>query len=461
MPSWLPDKFHYGDPYKLVQWGEARLPGVGFAALHPELQGVDLEAYPLLYKYQILSDVAPLTPEFFKAQQQIYKQRQAGTMTQREIDWIDRVDANRSKVVNKLSYKDVPEGAIALPGSGISRSLARAGGELLRDLTAPAEYLVPMGFRPVQKLTGGERGAIERYEYERLYGTPLAFWDEPVRDWIRPSFYSALHLLGYDGKPVWRKEADATNEYFDKLEFVKYMQLADRAAEAGDGRAAAQFRWQASQTRVGVNPMGSPLSIYWALPAEERSYFNSFVQTTDHNERKRILEMVPSDMGNLYRSLWSRIDSSDPSLYGTSTVIDQSYMRNQLTQAQTEMSGYPMPSPDWIGWHEDVDMSDVQVRYVDRIGADLHDYGLWESDMRKSKGQPFLEGSEDFLFTDGSLRFSNMRSEVYNILGFSSNPPRLSYSVMPGTQPFAHITYNDSRDREVQEVVGRYINNGY
>lgn len=461
MPSWMPDKYHYGDPYKSVQWGETRLPGAGFAAMHPELAGVDPEAYPLLYKYQILSDLAPLTPEFFKAQQALYTQRQAGAFTAREIDWIDRVDANRSKVVNRLSYRDAPEGAITLPGSGISRSVVAAGGEFMRTVAAPAEYLVPMGFRPFQKLTGGQRGPIERYEYERLYGTPLAFWDEPVRDWLRPSFYSALHALGYDGKPVWRKEADATNEYFDKLEFIKYMGLADQASAAGDGQGAAQYRWQASQTRVGVNPQGSPLSIYWSLPAEERPYFNSFMQTTNDSERERILEMVPADQGQLYKSLWSRIDSGDPTLYGTSTMIDQAYMQNKLGQTNQEMSTYPMPREDWIGWHQDVDMSDVKVRYVDRIGSDLHDYGLWESDLRKSNGQPFLEGSEDFAFTDGSLRFSNMRSEVYNMLGSSTNAPKLSWAVMPGTNPYSHITFNDNRDGDVQQALGRYMNNGY
>ena len=458
MPSWLPDKFHYGDPYKSVQWGEARLPGAGFAALHPELRGVDAEAYPLLYQYQILSDVAPLTPEFFGTQQRLYKQRMAGELTQREIDWIDRVDANRSRVVNKYSYLDAPEGAITIPGSGLSRALLGSAGNLMREATAPLEYLIPMGFRPIQKLTGGQRGPIEQYEYDRLYGTPLAFWDEPVRDWLRPSMYSALHLLGFDGKPMWRKEADATNAYFDRLEFIKYMSLADQASTAGDGRAAAQYRWQASQTRTGVNPMGSPLSIYWALPAEDRAYFNSFLQTKSQSDRQRILEMLPQDQGHLYQALWSRMDAGDPTLYETATNINESYMANRLPQIQQDMSTYPMPKPDWIGWHEDVDMSDVAVRYVDRLGADLHDYGLWESDLRKSNGQPFLEGSEDFMFASPNLRFSNMRSEVYNMLGRSS---KLSYSVMPGDYPYSHITYNDNRDQDMKQAVGRYINNGY
>lgn len=453
MPSWLPDKFHYGDPYKSVEWGEARLPGAGFGALHPELRDVDPEAYPALYRYQILADVAPLTPEFFQLQQQVYTQRSQNKFTEREIAWIDHIDSNRSKVVNKLNYKDIPDGAIALPGSGLTRAAWSGSRELMRDVVAPLEYLVPMGFRPVQKLTGGERNAIERYEYERLYGTPLAFWDEPIRDWLRPSFYSALNLLGYEGKPLWRQEADAVNQYFDQLEFIKYMSLADQATQAGNGRVAAQMRWLASQTKQGVNPQGAPLSIYWSLPTEERSYFNSFAQAQSENERNRILEMIPGDQVHLYKALWARQDAGDPTLYETDTNIDQKYMDAQ--RASTNI--YPMPGPDWIGWHQDVDMSDIQVRYVDKIGADLHDYGMWESGLRKSEGQSFLDGAET-QFVNQNLRFSNIRSEIYNMLGSSQVPPHMSYNVLPGTRPQAQITYNDNRDSSIFSAVQRYIN---
>jgi hypothetical protein len=46
MPSWIPGddyltNFHKGDPYIKVEEGYARLPGAGYAALHPELEGVD------------------------------------------------------------------------------------------------------------------------------------------------------------------------------------------------------------------------------------------------------------------------------------------------------------------------------------------------------------------------------------------------------------------------------------
>ena len=58
------------------------------------------------------------------------------------------------------------------------------------------------------------------------------------------------------------------------------------------------------------------------------------------------------------------------------------------------------------------------------------------------------------------LKFSSIRSEAYNMLGSSLNPPSLSYRVGMGDRPYAHIEYNDNRDTEMSSVVSRYIN-GY
>ena len=51
MPGWLPGddymtNFKVGDPYVRIDDGYARLPGAGYEALHPELEGVDPEDYP-------------------------------------------------------------------------------------------------------------------------------------------------------------------------------------------------------------------------------------------------------------------------------------------------------------------------------------------------------------------------------------------------------------------------------
>ena len=69
MPSWMPGKdyytdFHKGDPFVKVDQGFARLPGAGYAALHPELEDVNPEDYPDIHKMAILADVAPYSREY-------------------------------------------------------------------------------------------------------------------------------------------------------------------------------------------------------------------------------------------------------------------------------------------------------------------------------------------------------------------------------------------------------------
>lgn len=51
MPSWLPGddyliNFRKGDPFAKIDQGYARLPGAGYAAVHPELKDVKPENYP-------------------------------------------------------------------------------------------------------------------------------------------------------------------------------------------------------------------------------------------------------------------------------------------------------------------------------------------------------------------------------------------------------------------------------
>ena len=69
MPSWMPGDDYYtnfrvGDPYVKVDQGFARLPGEGYAALHPELKDVNPEDYPDIHKLAILADIAPYSREY-------------------------------------------------------------------------------------------------------------------------------------------------------------------------------------------------------------------------------------------------------------------------------------------------------------------------------------------------------------------------------------------------------------
>ena len=457
MPTWLPEKFRHGDPYRSVEWGEARMPGPGYAAIHPEMKGIDPQDYPLIYQYDILANVAPFSKEYRVARDRMYQMREAGHTSESANAWMDRIDQMARDQWNVYNMDPVDPHATQLPGSSITQAAYLTGLGMMREAVAPAEYMVPMGFRPMQKLTGHLRGPEERYEFERMYGTPYAFWDKPVRDWFRPAIYTAAHAMGYDSKPWWRMEADKNAEYFDQLEFVKWMQLAEQAEARGDTSAKTSAEYMASSTRHGVNPNGNPMSIYWSLPAEDRAFFNTFAYAKGR-ERRRITQMIPADQVHLYQSIWKRMDQGDPNLFaGTHTGPDAQYLYGQYSGMQMG----PMPAEDWIGWHEDIDMDDIRVRYVNELGRDLHDYGLWESQLKGSMAQPYLEGSTDYLHSGGGLGMrGQITSDLRRLSGNQFARPQYVVNSNGFATSSVAVQYDDHRDGDIFDAVQGYIN-GY
>jgi hypothetical protein len=84
MPSWISGEAHLinfqkGDPYVKVDEDYARLPGAGYEALHPELEGLDPEDYPDITKLSILGDVAPYSREYNRIRAIVEKQSHAYT----------------------------------------------------------------------------------------------------------------------------------------------------------------------------------------------------------------------------------------------------------------------------------------------------------------------------------------------------------------------------------------------
>ena len=63
MPDWIPDSYHYGDPYTNIPKGEMRLPGKGYESLnqlHPDQFG----EYGAYDRFKILADIAPNSTEY-------------------------------------------------------------------------------------------------------------------------------------------------------------------------------------------------------------------------------------------------------------------------------------------------------------------------------------------------------------------------------------------------------------
>jgi hypothetical protein len=80
--------FKKRDPYVKVDQGFARLPGAGYAALHPELKDVDTEDYPEINKMAILADVAPYSREYNNTRLKVASQAQGNTELEIEYEKI-------------------------------------------------------------------------------------------------------------------------------------------------------------------------------------------------------------------------------------------------------------------------------------------------------------------------------------------------------------------------------------
>lgn len=111
MPSWMPGddyftNFRVGDPYVKISNGYARLPGAGYEALHPELEGVDPEHYSEIHKLAILGDVAPYSREFATMKTIVGRMAKDDTATAIEYEKImDRVRQTRDSVVKTIERR--------------------------------------------------------------------------------------------------------------------------------------------------------------------------------------------------------------------------------------------------------------------------------------------------------------------------------------------------------------------
>ena len=445
MPSWLPERFKRGDPYRNIPVGHSRLPGKGYESLYPELTDTPAEEYPLIHKYKILADVAPKSSQTFKMRQELLERRAAGATTEYENSVMDEVFEVHKKQLSSIQDFDFHKNAIKIPGlSNVTSSVYKTGETILRKAASPAEYLIPGGFRPVQKLLGHTRDAVETYEFDQMYGTPHAFWDAPIRDWIRPSLYSAANLLGYQGKPLHVQKREEVNEHFDKLQFIKFANLAEKAENPKDKQ---RYLRMAAKTRTGVNPQGDSLGLYMSLPESEKKYFDAFANAKE-GDRARILELMPGDQAHLYQSIWNRIDTNQQgSLYeGSQVELNEQELLTKSIGLQQEME---LPPVDWVGWHKDVDLEDVKLKYISSLGEDVHDYHKFKNSERRLRRKPYLNNSEDFVYINSMANSSTVLKNLQNSGNMDLRGMQVYNSNINNQSSTADLNYSYDRSEDI------------
>lgn len=303
MPDWLPKNgsryyidFSKGNPYAAVENGEERLPGAGFAALNPEVKGIDPNNYPLIYQYKILSDVAKGSAEQYRMRKKLLDEYKAGNLGKREEDiLVETLDKEVARE-NKRIFKDDFEKQSTSRGP-----LGALQGGLWDRLSAisnsnPLEMLTP--WRPFSKFMH-QRTAIEDYEATQLGGSDTAIWTNPYSHFIKPALNKTRLLMDDTFKPKETQEKENINEYFDKLGMLKGML-------SGNNRDA--FNTVVHSTSSGLNTKEKVLRFKASLQDDQKVYFNNFSKERDESKRSRILEMLPTDVARGYAQIWKNLD---------------------------------------------------------------------------------------------------------------------------------------------------------
>jgi len=247
-------------------------------------------------------------------------------------------------------------------------------------------------------------------------GTQLSFWDEPVRDWLKPTAWSILNSMGFDGVDSDIQYRADTEEYYDKLEYFKWFKLARDAQSSGNERLAKQYQRMSRKTVTGRNPYERDVYVRSSIPRPERDYFDAFINTTNPKERERILEIVPPYMRSVYTAQWNiedyertgneelgqliqrarlyggmPIDEGTYSLYEKENPPGMSYSEwYKLQELDDYFTNNPLPRPDFVGWNPSVDLQDVKLKVLLDEGANIHDYGLWDSNIRLLARKPYI-----------------------------------------------------------------------
>ena len=201
--------------------------------------------------------------------------------------------------------------------------------------------------------------------------------------------------------------------------------------------------------------------MYLSLPTQEKRFFDAFAHA-EGSDRERILELVPEDQHQLYEAVWKRLDSGESlsMLSSSKPIIDENYMYSKYSEVEESLSLSPTPKADWIGWHKDVDINDIKVKYVSSLGEDVHDYDMWNSQVRNASRKPYLEDSELFMYNGYRLNRKSIRNKI--LRGSSMNAIDgsgyiFNTSKAHGEVSRSHISYSDRRHQEILQMMHSQI----
>jgi hypothetical protein len=444
MPEWMPGEeyyidFKHGDPFIKVDLGEARLPGPGYEALHRLHSGIP-GTYDAIDRFLILADVAPYSDQYKQ-----YKQL-AMHMTKDEPEWrkvVKRKLQQRAQIHEEFNFLKLD------PPEDINFVMQGLSAMYRRGIAAVTSFPNPAEATPITSMFSTNKWfpyktPITAYKDYRLHGSQFTSWGHPIRDFIFPYMRKvrgkAEGLFGSEYISREEHERRDYEEYFDKLKYAKYRNLARVAMAQGQQGLSNQFDRISKRTMTGVNLYGAWPEIFSAMPKRERSFYEAFVDAR-YGEREEILDIVPPQMRKLYMAQWNIKDRKEglPASYN----VDSTTAKDMVDYFKE----YHLPPPDWAGWHPDVDLRDVQLKVARQEAMNIHNFDLWESREREMARRPYIPTIKDI--REPTIDMSVLQNALYDQLereGFTN--ARIHITRTPSITNAIRMKFNIMRNRE-------------
>lgn len=358
-PSWIPEKYQYGDPFASIQLGEIRLPGRGLSAIYPDLEGINPENYPDIYKLMVLNDVAPDSREFADLFTNLYQQSQQGDLSEESQAMLDEIIRER-----KLKYKRQQFDY----GDGILGSYYLFLKKIGRAL--PTESLFPIA--PVHKFAGPVDPATE-YKDKYLLDNEYKDWAHPIESFVKPAIYKTLDDLSLVGfTPSSPQEVFENDIYFQALQNKKNEYLEEQAQyyeSIGSPELAKYYRSKVKTTIYDIAPTASADEILAEYSNQKRYYLAGAMQ----REYSPALDYVSPDMQAILAAQWQKEAAGIP--------LEADINGPSIGEAiPIQVDESDLPEKDYITYAPGVDLNAFKVKTIDRMGENIRKYDLWKKD---------------------------------------------------------------------------------
>ena len=452
-PDWLPSNetkyfknFKRGDFYsETTEHGETLLPSRGFAELNPELKGVDPNDYPLVYQYKILQNVARGSSEHIATRNYLLENTDSLTEREQEI-FFEAYGQEKDREQEKKFYEyKTSEDKAKL---NILQTAQNALWESFSHKESPLEPLTP--FRPMAKFLH-QRTAIEDYKRTQIAGSDAAIWTKPNEHFLSPTKNRLLQSFNGAYKPEDVQEKENIDEYFDKLALIKSLRTGDQYKAE---------RTVAALASSGIRDASSMRQFKNALPDNQKPYVEAFAKETNAEKRREIMELLPTDIGRAYSSIWQNMDglnyakehNLDPKEFLDSQYIkDSGILKNnknidlssdvteairvksqditssserkkyidmaeskaiRLEAARRDAEEYiqhqtgALPEDDWVGWDPRLTIDDIKLKTLSVGKADLQRFGYWDKEIRRNDRIKILDKDTDIVNDYDDIRRS-------------------------------------------------------